>query len=1483
MDSKASHSQSTSFSPHAAGLPHITRQDRVLLRGGAQWLIHACGSELHGYQLRRVGDNVEAECCWRVKLSGAVSELAESRYGIVVACHQENNTDLWRVAEGQAHHVASLKGHVTSLVCLGRSAFAIVTNTGHAFATLTEVDLYRQAITSEQPLDSSQMELSSDVTGTHLGLYYLDQRTFYVRNPKALEPCAGGASDGASTSPERPTPTGQSTPDSGDECCHCRISTGTQPPASRPTPVNPTPPRSGPSGPCQPSDGGGVPTPGGGSVTGNCGRVGQNPSGGGGQNPCVADLGWRTRTIAAAGANFVAADATGRNFAVLSGTDMRILDSRQFARSGAMVLTDPTSPMILLQHNATKTWEVLHTDTLLSKLGALDRVPLINPADQGKTFTGMQTMSLMTPHANSTGTIQILILPVLEAGQTFNTSDFAKFGGYMERTAFSHIRDYYFENSFGLLKDIRYQIYGLDTGPKGGPLQLPKLVTDYFYPAYDPARIELTKSGLTFPVTLVFDGRESMVVTAKAANGGRAAKTVTFKFPALLVAKSQQFFPAQIKYAGTETATIAVLPPSPTAPPSKKPKPTTLSLKFPAKDIEMKTEADIPAALVDLANYLDGVFAAAETAAGFPTRLFTKPVVRRVKQPGMDFGFITAYFNHTTTAGVKLDITSVTASAGSDPLGFQNPSTGHSVMDGANSTILQSYLQWVQVLAEEDAGIDFSERYLADVTVAYKGNSFITGISISNQDGGPGAAVNLVSSTGLGDLFDTSASIPNSDTNLDNALAMRDFHQIIDDAFTDAVNRQLPPNPNFDNLLDGINNYFNQFDSIVIGQIGVANTDPGNPQNAQASEAWTASKPKHDFLRSVDGWSTGQFAPYKKIQAQKPWNFTFFDSPPDFPTMCHELGHALGYRDLYSAKDFRQDLAYMGDWSIMDSQGNLAHHCAYHKWESGWIPPDRVLAIPPTEPNKPTDTEVLLVPVEYWNDALVKKAQTQFAKPNMPVVQIVELELGGDNAIVDRVEARQKGVQFSQKLALSPGILITNALQPWDDTRYVSTDTSSGDERYRREVQLLNPSNILQNPGDSFDLAKAPALPAKGIVVTVVDRKEIDGISVFHMKVHRENTAFIDLYFTKGDPYYYKSPDLWVDWTGDNGKDGKSSSTNPADAHIYPPGQPTDQGEQVHVPNTGTEWHWMIARVRNGGQVDAVSVKLDFQVCIPPGGGDKSKNFQTVNSVSGITVPGGNVPVPVLSQWDVPAGFGGHVCLLVDIADYSITHDSDGSALGSADVNIANNWAQKNVDQYVPVSHSPYDPVEFDFSLHNAGWHSEIAYLEPQNLPYGMQLTVTPARQTIPPKATVLFRCKLALDNQILDAGCQSDREFHIVAWRVEGHTAVRWGGVAYKVKPRKATTTTLTGYWNSDGSIHLSGGVSADPGGGVIHVRIAFAGIAARWQAATIAAGGTFTLTVTAPAGSTELDSMALYEGSAMMGPSRSPTLKLNPPEIIK
>jgi hypothetical protein len=264
-------------------------------------------------------------------------------------------------------------------------------------------------------------------------------------------------------------------------------------------------------------------------------------------------------------------------------------------------------------------------------------------------------------------------------------------------------------------------------------------------------------------------------------------------------------------------------------------------------------------------------------------------------------------------------------------------------------------------------------------------------------------------------------------------------------------------------------------------------------------------------------------------------------------------------------------------------------------------------------------------------------------------------------------------------------------------------------------------------------------------------------------------------------------------------------------------------------------------------------------------------------------MPGGDAPVSSALEWDVPAGFGGHTCLAVEIADYKIPKDSDGAALATDDVWIANNHAQKNVDEFIPLQASPYEPTEFDYSVHNDAPRVEYAYLEPDGLAYGMKLTVTPPGQFVPSKSTVIFRCKLELDDKVLDVGCRSDRQFRLVTWRRDPESTPRWGGVQYKVRPRKRCAVTLKGYWSYSDDIQIDGSVFPDTGGGILRLRLAFAGMDAFWVPLSLGVGGIFMWQGHQSGDATSLEAVASFEGTALYGPARSAPLILQQPPPIK
>jgi hypothetical protein len=213
---------------------------------------------------------------------------------------------------------------------------------------------------------------------------------------------------------------------------------------------------------------------------------------------------------------------------------------------------------------------------------------------------------------------------------------------------------------------------------------------------------------------------------------------------------------------------------------------------------------------------------------------------------------------------------------------------------------------------------------------------------------------------------------------------------------------------------------------------------------------------------------------------------------------------------------------------------------------------------------------------------------------------------------------------------------------------------------------------------------------------------------------------------------------------------------------------------------------------------------------------------------------------------------------------------------------IAATDASQRIDQIEPKPKSPYEPVEFDFSVNNSSKWPEVTYLEPEGLPYGMRLTIYPKRRTISAGETAIFRCTLELDDKVIDASCRGDHDFRITAWRVEGETAVRWGGVQYKVRPRKRTATDFSGYWDHT-EVEIKGHVTPHPGGGLVRIRLAYADQHARWVSAELQPGGTFVYKEKPPANTFSLLAVALFEGNKYWSESRSPERKILPPPVIR
>ena len=309
----------------------------------------------------------------------------------------------------------------------------------------------------------------------------------------------------------------------------------------------------------------GIPSDDGGIVIANGDRVDHYSPTGQGKFPCGRRLFWNVATLQRLGRYLLASDRSARHVALLS-TDMNLVDEWQFGRGGCLPLTaEGTSVLVMHIRDSGKwIWRDVH-ETASNLRPWLDRFPL--SPQESKTFIGQQTYPMSLGLGKTITHIKALLLPVIEATQWFSSPNLSGFGAYIKRTMLPVIKDYYAENSFGILSkdNLSVKIFGIDDELSIGtwPLRLPRPeLKDYFFPPYKPAKAEMVKDDVVTANMIIFDGRESLTIDAKPLTGGPEGAKLIAPFFSLAFQREENLFPVQIKFIGTETFEIDLTTPS---------------------------------------------------------------------------------------------------------------------------------------------------------------------------------------------------------------------------------------------------------------------------------------------------------------------------------------------------------------------------------------------------------------------------------------------------------------------------------------------------------------------------------------------------------------------------------------------------------------------------------------------------------------------------------------------------------------------------------------------------------------------------------------------------------------------------------------------------------------------------------------------------------------------------------------------------------
>ena len=598
------------------------------------------------YTLDLSGSGASAQERETHRLNDRASALAESALGLIIAVEDDGETTLTLLRQGTMVPLLTLHGEIVSMGIAGVYAHAILRS--YRFdARLLRIDLRQRQIIAERPLDHANMTIAVDSIGEHIIL--TDGRARRIQSLGGdLRPLAAIAPPSATPDSSRGM-SPYSTPH--EACCYC---VSCKPPHGHDGPGDPArPPGSQtPSGSDRPGD---VATPAddGGSYVGGGGRVDKYPPPNTHRPPCGRAMFYTVADLRRAGAYVLASDRGARHVSLLS-ADMNVLADWQFGRGGATLLSTRQADHMIMYVRDASVW-TLHpiSDVVTKARPDLQIFPLL-PVET-KTFIGQQVYALSYGQQPRPNEVKGLLIPVIEGDQTFYGPDLAGFERFMKRAMLPVIKDYYHENSYGIVTDVSVALFGIDAAlaPGRGPVRLARhRLADYFWPKYVAAHVDLVRPAVAAGTDLVFDGRESLVLQVSPLAGGPPSKAVTIPFFALGFERNDAHFPFAVKFLGTETLTVSVTLPNGSA--------KTLTLKFTARTFNHPDENNVD--LTQLATYLRDVMRAAETAAGLAAgSVFAAPTMKRVPRVGGGFGRLLITFATATPTGNFLRIESASA------------------------------------------------------------------------------------------------------------------------------------------------------------------------------------------------------------------------------------------------------------------------------------------------------------------------------------------------------------------------------------------------------------------------------------------------------------------------------------------------------------------------------------------------------------------------------------------------------------------------------------------------------------------------------------------------------------------------------------------------------------------------------------------------------------------------------------------------------
>lgn len=503
-------------------------------------------------------------------------------------------------------------------------------------------------------------------------------------------------------------------------------------------------------------------------------------------------------------------------------------------------------------------------------------------------------------------------------------------------------------------------------------------------------------------------------------------------------------------------------------------------------------------------------------------------------------------------------------------------------------------------------------------------------------------------------------------------------------------------------------------------------------------------------------------------------------SAAGWATWAHELGHNLDMWDIYPKPGYDAayslDWDYLKVWSLMHDHTGENHPDGWHKYNRGWLGTAQDILPPPAAGTE--TTRFTLTPLEFpFTD------YPAVGTAASPARHLARIQLSPEHWLL--LENRQPAPNYSQNLpddhagqvpttvgSAAGGLLITDTVNPWSQFLY------------RSAVTTLNPDGM---PGGTFRAARA--LKAGDVFDPMTAFPAYDGIEIrvtesvagpagkpeaLRVEVERGPGDFLDLRIRPWHaPDTYGTPDIWVDWPGDGEED--YSAVDP----------PVGNGDDTHWHPDGSVTNNIRVRVHNDGTIVARDVVIRAYINEPMGMGDR----------------GTFVAMPDSAPSDIPAGgfhdfafpwnptSRGHTCLQAEVLSHT-------STLGELD--LSNNRAQENVNDFHPQAGSPFTPVEFEFSVNSDFTIPIEVEFHASGLPPGMDLELESQWITLAPDENRTLRGRLFVDHTVISPQPEAKQRCR---YRFNLHAFIRtqdymlpFGGITVNVTPTRASSLKLRG-----------------------------------------------------------------------------------------